>query len=207
MRIWDHTFKAVQLSQNRTYEVMYFFLSKKVENSCIGTANGNNIEVIYIRRNMQPPYSHYMDLVSNDFTNNFGNMPLLVVFVTHLLATGEMARHVIHGIVSCLATSVAKVSERRKHSIKQNRCYNEYITILEQWSIFLFQFIKLVLLIGWPTYIIVSCMIAIRYRNKVFILFCHVDINKNKCFAYLTKDKTIGICKLMHSKSILTGNI
>ena len=42
-----------------------------------------------------------------------------------------MARHVIHGIVGCLATSVAKVPERWKHSIKLHGCYNEYITIFE----------------------------------------------------------------------------
>ena len=29
-----------------------------------------------------------MDPVIFDFTNNFGNMPLLVVLLTHLLATG-----------------------------------------------------------------------------------------------------------------------
>ena len=64
-----------------------------------------------------------------------------------------MARHVIHGIVCCLATSVAKVPERWKHSIKQQRCYNKYITVFKLWSIFLFQVIRLVaLLIGWPTY-------------------------------------------------------
>ena len=42
-----------------------------------------------------------------------------------------MVRHVIHGIVGCLATSVAKVPERLKHSIKQHVCYNKYITIFE----------------------------------------------------------------------------
>ena len=42
-----------------------------------------------------------------------------------------MARHVVHGIVGCLATGVAKVPDRWKHSIKQNICYNKYITIFE----------------------------------------------------------------------------
>ena len=42
-----------------------------------------------------------------------------------------MARHVIHGIVGCLATSVAKVPEKGKHDIKLHRCYNKYITIFE----------------------------------------------------------------------------
>ena len=65
-----------------------------------------------------------------------------------------MARHVIHGIVGCLATSVAKVPERWKHSIKLHRCYNKYITIFELGFIFHFQVIRLVaLLIGWPTYL------------------------------------------------------
>ena len=101
---------------------------------------------------LQSPYSHYIDPVSDYFTKNFRKSPLLVVLLTHLLA--EMARHVIHGIVGCLATCVAKVPERWKHSIKQHRCYNKYITIFELWSMFLFQVIRLVaLLIGWPTYI------------------------------------------------------
>ena len=38
-----------------------------------------------------------------------------------------MARHVIHGIVGCLATSVAKVPDRWKHSIKQHICCNKYV--------------------------------------------------------------------------------
>ena len=58
-------------------------------------------------------------------------IPLLVALLTHLPATGEMARRHIHGIVGCLATSVAKVPERWKHSIKQQRCYNKYITTFE----------------------------------------------------------------------------
>ena len=95
--------------------------------------------------------------VSYDCTNNFGKMPLLVALLMHSLAMGEMARHVIHGIVGCLATSVAKVPERWKHSIKLHRSYNRYKTIFELWSIFLFQVIRLVtLLIGWPTYIDIS---------------------------------------------------
>ena len=53
-----------------------------------------------------------MDPASYDCTNNFGKKPLLVALLTHILAIGEMARHVIHGIVGCLATSVAKVPER-----------------------------------------------------------------------------------------------
>ena len=40
-----------------------------------------------------------------------------------------MASYVLHGIVGCLATSVAKVPEIWKHSIKQHRSYNKYITI------------------------------------------------------------------------------
>ena len=36
----------------------------------------------------QPTYSHYMDPVSYDFTNNFGKMPLSMALLTHLLATG-----------------------------------------------------------------------------------------------------------------------
>ena len=36
----------------------------------------------------EPPYLHYMDPVSYDFTENFGKMPLLVAFLTHLLKTG-----------------------------------------------------------------------------------------------------------------------
>ena len=64
-----------------------------------------------------------------------------------------MDRHVLHGIVGCLATSVAKVPEWWKHSIKQHRCYNKYITIFELGCIFLFQVMRLVaLLLGWPTY-------------------------------------------------------
>ena len=60
-----------------------------------------------------------------------------------------MARHVIHGIVGCLATSLAKVPERWKHIIKQHRCYNKYITIFELGSIFLSQVVRLIaLLIG-----------------------------------------------------------
>ena len=100
MRILGHIFKAVLLSQNRTYEiffaswnekgrskVMSFFLSKNVENSCVGTAKCTDIDVITLEELLQPPYSHYMDLVSYDFTNNFGKMPFLVVLFTHLLAT------------------------------------------------------------------------------------------------------------------------
>ena len=64
-----------------------------------------------------------MDPVSYDCTNNFGKMPLLEALLMHSLAIGEMARHVIHGIIGCLATSVAKVPERWKHSIKLYICY------------------------------------------------------------------------------------
>ena len=53
-----------------------------------------------------------------------------------------MARHFKHGIIGSLATSVAKVPERWKHSIKQHRCYNKYITIFDPLSIFLFQVIR-----------------------------------------------------------------
>ena len=51
--------------------------------------------------------------------------------LTHLVAIGGMARHVIHGIVGYLATSVAKVPERWKHIIMLHRCYNKYITLFE----------------------------------------------------------------------------
>ena len=65
-----------------------------------------------------------MDPVRYDFTNNFGEkMPLLVALLKHLLAKGEIARHVIHGIFGCLATGVAKVPERLKNSIKEHICY------------------------------------------------------------------------------------
>ena len=33
----------------------------------------------------QPPYLHYIDPVSYDFTNFFGKIPLLVALLTHLL--------------------------------------------------------------------------------------------------------------------------
>ena len=80
-----------------------------------------------------------------------------------------MARHVIHGIFSCLATIVAKVPERWKHNIKQHRCYNNYITIFELWSVFLFQVIRLVaLLIGWPTYQV--CVFRADQKNKMAAL-------------------------------------
>ena len=72
-----------------------------------------------------------MDPVSHDFTNNFGKMPLLVAVLTHLLATGGDGRKCLHGIVGCLATSVAKVPDRWKHIIKQHNCCNKYITIFE----------------------------------------------------------------------------
>ena len=66
------TTKAVQLSQNGTYEmffaswnekgcreVMSLSLSKKVENWWMGTAKVNNVDVIYILELIsQPPYSH-----------------------------------------------------------------------------------------------------------------------------------------------------
>ena len=100
----------------------------------------------------QAPYSHYTDLVSYDFTNNFGKMPLLVVLLKHLLATGGDGQTCYTWYRWFLATSVAKVPERWKHSIKQHRCYNKYITIFDLWSIFHFQVIRFVaLLIGWPT--------------------------------------------------------
>ena len=72
-----------------------------------------------------------MDPFSYDCTDNFGKIPLLLTLLTHLLAIGGMSRHVIHGIVGCLATSVAKVLGRWKHSIKLHRCYNKYIIIFE----------------------------------------------------------------------------
>ena len=98
---WTGGKNILQLSQNRTYEnffaswsekgcrkVMSRFLSKKVENSCIGTTKGNNNDVIYtckLEKISQPSYSPYMDQVSNDITNNFGKMPLVML----LLTTGE----------------------------------------------------------------------------------------------------------------------
>ena len=73
-----------------------------------------------------------MDPVSYDFINNFQKMPLTVALLTHLLATGgDGARHALHGIIGCLATSVAKVPERWKHSIKKHRYCNKYIIIFE----------------------------------------------------------------------------
>ena len=133
---------------------MFLFLSKIVENSCIGTAKGNNIDVIYIRRNIATTISNYMDPVSYDLTNNFEKMPLLMALLTHLLATGRDGQTCYTWHVGCLATSVAKKPERWKYSIKQHICYNKYITIFVIWTMFLFQVIRLMaLLIGWPTYI------------------------------------------------------
>ena len=69
-----------------------------------------------------------MDPVSYDCTNNFGKMPLLVALLTHKLAIGgdgQTCYTSLHGIVGCLATSVAKVPERWKHSIKLYICYNK----------------------------------------------------------------------------------
>ena len=34
-----------------------------------------------------------------------------------------MARHVIHGIVGCLASNVAKIPDRWKHNIKESENY------------------------------------------------------------------------------------
>ena len=109
--------KAVQLSQNRTYEiffaswnakgrceVMSLFVSKEVENSCIGTAKGYNIDVIYIRRNIATTiftlYGPCQLWLHQYFLNAF------------TWQQGEMTRHIIHGIVGCLATSVAKVTRK-----------------------------------------------------------------------------------------------
>ena len=91
---------------------MPLFLGIKVENWCIGTAKiviltSDILDVI-----PQPLYSHYIDLVSYKVSNNFENMPLLVALLMNLLTTGELARHVIHGIFGCSITSVAKVPER-----------------------------------------------------------------------------------------------
>ena len=44
---------------------------------------------------------------------------------------GRWPDYIIHGIVGCLATIVAKVPRRLKHSIKLHRCYNKYVTIFE----------------------------------------------------------------------------
>ena len=52
-----------------------------------------------------------MHSVSYDFTNNFEKMSLLVALLTHSLATVRDGQTVKHGIVGCLATSVAKVPE------------------------------------------------------------------------------------------------
>ena len=61
-----------------------------------------------------------------------------MALLTHLLATGEMTRHVIHSIFGCLATGVAKVQDKWKHSTKQHRCCNKYITIFERYDPFFF---------------------------------------------------------------------
>ena len=57
------------------------FWAKKRENSCIGTAKGDNIDVICIAITI---FSHYMDPVSYDFAINFGKMPLLVALFNAL---------------------------------------------------------------------------------------------------------------------------
>ena len=96
---------------------MSLFLSKKVENWCMGMVKVNKTDIIYtcvLEVILQLPYSHYMNPVSYEFTNKLKKCLLM-----HVLTTGEMARHVVHGIFACLATSVAKVPERSKHSIKQ----------------------------------------------------------------------------------------
>ena len=64
-----------------------------------------------------------MDPDSYDFTNNFGKN----VFVSGVLTQqGSTVKYVLHGIVGCLATSIAKEPESWKHSIMQHRCYNKY---------------------------------------------------------------------------------
>ena len=103
---------------------MSLSLSKKVENSCIRTAKVIILTSYTLEEISQIPYSHYMDPVSNDFTNNFGKMTLLVVLLTHILAKGGDDQ-------TCYTTSVVNVPERWKHSIKLHRCYNKYITIFE----------------------------------------------------------------------------
>ena len=80
-----NNFKAVQLSQNRTYaifftlwnqkgcrEVMSLFLSKKVKKIFVYWRQKFIIFTSYILEVIsQPPLWHYMDPASYDFTNNF----------------------------------------------------------------------------------------------------------------------------------------
>ena len=110
-------------------------------------------------------------------------MPLLVALLNAFLATGEMARHVIHGIVGCLAISVAKVPERWKHSIKQHIhvCYNKYINIFELWSLCHFQVIRLVAqLIGWPTYCHFQHELVTCWPSQIWISFIRFPIRSGK---------------------------
>ena len=85
-----HTFKALQLSHNRKYgmffaswnekgclEVMSLFLSRKGENSCIRTAKGNIIDVIFT---LHGPCQLHL-------SNSFGKNTLLVALLTHLQET------------------------------------------------------------------------------------------------------------------------
>ena len=139
------------------------FWAKKVENSCIITAKGNNIDVIYIRRNITTTilalYGPCQLWLHQQFWENAFVSGAFNAFTCN---RGRWPDDVKHGIVGCLATSVAKVPERWKHSIKQHRCYNKYVTvtIFELGSIFLFQIMRLVaLLIGRPMYVNANCSV------------------------------------------------
>ena len=90
-------------------KVMSLFLSKKVENSCRGRQNVIKLTSYMLEVILQPPYSHYMDPVSYDFTTNFEKLSLLVALLMHLQTIRGMTRHLIHGIVGCLATSFASI--------------------------------------------------------------------------------------------------
>ena len=67
---------------------MSLFLIKNVEISLSGRQKVMILTSYTVEEISQPPYSHYMDPFSNDFTNNFGKMPLLVALLTHEFATG-----------------------------------------------------------------------------------------------------------------------
>ena len=89
----------------------------------------------------------------NAFTNNKGRWPDMLY------------------MVSLVATSVAKGTERWKHNIKQCRCYNKYITIFGLGSMLHFQNFRLVaLLIGRSTYRTPNSSEQSR-DNNVFGLF------------------------------------
>ena len=58
-------------------KLMSLFLSKKVENWCMGMVKVNKTDIIYtcvLEVILQLPYSHYMNPVSYEFTNKFEKM-------------------------------------------------------------------------------------------------------------------------------------